>query len=102
MPGPMKPSEVRAWKTEGIPEPVFEVSNRLIAEAWDGRMAIFAKTLAATLVAKSLSITEQEVYNRHLLNVEESYRAEGWDVEYDRPAYNETYDATFTFKIGKR
>ena len=39
MPGPMKPSDVRAAKVEALPEEVFTVVNRLIAQAWDGHAA---------------------------------------------------------------
>ncbi len=34
------------------------------------------------------------------LNVEELYRAQGWTVTYDKPGYNESYPATFTFAPG--
>ncbi len=43
-------------------------------------------------------MSSSEIYERHLLDVEPSYRAEGWEVEYDKPGYNETYEATFTFR----
>lgn len=44
-----------------------------------------------------------KVYEEHWLDVEDCYRAIGWAVNYDKPAYNETYPATFEFsKKSKR
>jgi len=39
-----------------------------------------------------------EIINNGWLNIEEAYRAADWEVEYDKPAYNETYRAHFIFK----
>ena len=102
MPGPIKPSEVRAKKTANIPDAVFEVFNRLIVESWDGGSATVLQDEVAGLVADALDIDRKEVYRRHLLDVEESYREQGWDVEYDKPGYHETYSASFRFSHGKR
>lgn len=40
--------------------------------------------------------------DREHLDVEDVYRAAGWEVTYDKPGYNETYDATFTFRSAKK
>jgi hypothetical protein len=101
MVGPIKPSEVRALKTESIPEKVFEVFNALIAAAWDGRSATVRQDQALTRIAMALDVDTSQVFARHLLDIEESYRAAGWDVHYDKPGYNETYEATFRFTLGK-
>ncbi len=34
----------------------------------------------------------------HWLDLEDVFRDAGWSVKYDQPAYNESYEATFTFK----
>ena len=46
----------------------------------------------------TLKITEQEVYDRNLLDVEDAYRKLGWKVAYDKPGYNEAYEGTYQFK----
>ncbi len=78
MPGPMKPSDARAKKE--IPEQVFEVFNRLTADAWDGHTATIMLRTASRAVANALGISTDAVFNRHLLDVESFYRAAGWDV----------------------
>jgi hypothetical protein len=40
---------------------------------------------------------QSEVYAKGWLNFEAIYEEAGWKVVYDKPGYNETYDANFTF-----
>jgi hypothetical protein len=37
------------------------------------------------------------IFEKGLLDVETVYERAGWKVTYDKPAYNETYPATFRF-----
>lgn len=48
-------------------------------------------------MSNRLAISTDEVYRRRLLDVEELYRASGWKVEYDKPAYCEDFEAYFKF-----
>ncbi len=43
-------------------------------------------------------VTSTTVCDNHWLDVEDVYREAGWVVEYDKPGYCESYEATFTFK----
>lgn len=105
MPGPIKPDEVVAKKTTQIPEIVFEVANELIAEKWTGRSATFTlDELAKRVVERSApeTMTHHEyrasLFDKRAFDIEESYRVLGWKVDFDKPGYNESYAATFTFK----
>ena len=102
MSGPIKPKEVQDKKLASIPEEVYEAFNELIVDNWDGKSASVSQKSASVLVARALDITEQDVYLRHLLDVEDVYRKAGWKVVYDKPGYNEDYEAFFVFsKSGK-
>lgn len=46
-------------------------------------------------------MTRNELFEKHYLDIEETYREAGWFVEFDKPGYNETYKPYFTFK-GKK
>lgn len=97
MSGPIKPDDVTQKKTSTIPDVVFDAFNETIAKHWDGRVARFEqREVVALITAKGISSTD--AYAKKYLDVEESYRAVGWSVEYDRPGYNETYEPTFTFQ----
>jgi hypothetical protein len=98
MTGPIKPSDVQAPHDSSLPEEVFQVFNDLIRENWDGNQAKVMQAHAVTRIASDLKIRRDEVFDRKLLNVEGIYRKQGWVVEYDKPAYNESYEAYFIFR----
>lgn len=96
---PIKPSEVAQHKTRTIPGPVFDAFNTLIAKHWNGTQATFKQDdVVAEILRRYPGSQRHELFENGYLDVEESYRAEGWLVEYDKPAYNETYAARFTFR----
>jgi hypothetical protein len=98
MAGPIKPSEVGIVQQRNIPEPVFEAFNELIAENWSiSGATIRQDDVVARVMGKIEGLTRSDIFARGWLNVEEAYRREGWIVEYDKPGYNESYAATFTF-----
>lgn len=95
---PLRPEEVAAAKLAALPEGVIELFNELIAVHFDGRRATFnqAKVIHA-LLELGIAGSAQEIFDRHLLDVEPVYRAAGWMVTYDKPGFNEPGDAFFTF-----
>lgn len=95
---PISPDE--ALKGKQIPEVVFEVVNSLLSEKFNGAsVTIKENEIIKILVDQGLN--KQEIYDRHWLDIKESYRQVGWKVEYDKPGYNETYDAYFRFSRRK-
>jgi hypothetical protein len=104
---PIKPEEILERKAETIPDEMFQAINELIALKWNGSSATFRQD---DLIEKYFEITGQSnlesnrqvLFNKHLLDFEDIYRKEGWHVYYNKPAYNESYHATFEFKIGKK
>lgn len=96
---PISPDDVVAVKTKNIPDWVFEVWDGLIASAWDGSRAYIRQDVAkAALIAHPSCPGTADVFRTGWLDIEPSYRAVGWSVEYDKPAYNESYEASFTFR----
>lgn len=99
MSGPIKPKEVGKRKNASIPEEVFTVFNDLIVKHWDedGKFAEIKQGEALSLIARAMDYTRETVIDKGLLDVESAYRKAGWKVDYDRPGFNETYEATFRF-----
>jgi hypothetical protein len=44
-----------------------------------------------------MGMERAEVFSKHYLDFEDVYRKQGWKVYFDRPGFNESYTATFTF-----
>lgn len=112
---PIKPEEVVAEKARSsIPPEVFDAFNQAITIHWHEGQATFTQrevidaiTLKMRSAQPSISCEHPDkivgrIFANHWLNVEDVYREAGWSVEYDKPGYNETYAATFTFKKGRK
>ena len=95
---PITPQDVAQNKLNVIPEYVIQAFNDTITAAWDGNTAIVKQVdVVAAIMATEQVTDRQTIFNKHWLDVEPLYREAGWRVVYDRPAYNETGEATFTF-----
>jgi len=93
---PIKPSEVAKGKKAVFPDEVLEAFNELITKNfWGGSATIKQEDVVRLMVKKGL--TPKAIDENHWLDVEEVYEDAGWDVEYDKPGYNESYAATFKF-----
>jgi len=98
---PIKASEIDTKRKEAIPDAVFEVFNELITKSYSGGSAtVYQKGVVEMLIAKGLN--RKEIFDNHWLDVEGIYRKAGWKVEYDKPAFNETYEARFIFSLRPR
>lgn len=96
-------------KVVQIPDEVIEVFNDLIAKHFNGVYATFMQEEAVKLILKKFArkpemamVTRDKIFDDKWLDVEDIYRQAGWDVEYDKPAFNESYPASFTFAKRKK
>ena len=100
---PISPNEVK----HVIPDLIIEAVNKLIQEKWDGKRAVIKQCEILDRIVNTNQdspnyLTRGEIFEKHFLDFENLYRAEGWNVDYDKPAYCETYEPYFTFtKEGK-
>lgn len=97
---PISPKKVK--KIISFPKEVITIFNDLITKHWNGSEAHFTQTEAVDLITKKLKISSQKIFDNHWLDVEPVYRQAGWIVEFDQPAYCESYEASFKFKKGSK
>lgn len=95
---PIKPDEVVEQKQKLFPDEVMEAFNELIAENYQNGSATFQQNEVVKRIVEKKGCESAEIFKNHWLDVEDVYRNAGWKVEYDKPAYNESYAATFTFR----
>jgi len=93
---PITPDEVVDLKKKSIPPFVIECINDLIAKKWDGRSAHIKQDEIVRAIM-TLGIERRVIFEDHMLDVESIYEEYGWKVKYDKPGFNETYDAYFIF-----
>lgn len=94
MTGPIPPESVNKVS---IPPEVFEAFNSMIQDNFNGNYASFMLKDVANKAAALLGKDRQYLYKHQLLDVEPAYREAGWRVVFDKPGYNESYEAYFKF-----
>lgn len=103
----LKPDDVEDKKTKSIPKEVFDAANELIAKNWDGYSSTFKLKLLAKeslelinnqISETSLKKTSDFLFSNNFLDIEGSYRQEGWNVTFEKSGYNETFDDYFVFE----
>ena len=96
---PITPKEVRAGNH--IPLFVIDAFNSCIAAKFNAGTAVVKQDDVIEKLVRISGVTRDLIFERGWLNVESLYEKSGWSVSYDKPAYNETYPATFTFEEKK-
>jgi len=80
-----------------FPDQVILTWNELIKQNFLNGRAVFSQTLVVHRLACSMCVGSDLVYRKGWLDIEELYKKAGWNVEYSKPGYNETGNATFKF-----
>ncbi len=97
---PIKPEDVSELKKERMPDGVIECFNELIADNLHGGSARFTQDKAVNALMRKLCLSEDKrnvIFENHYLDVEDIFRKAGWKVEFDKPAYCESYESNYTF-----
>jgi hypothetical protein len=95
---PISPDEVKKI----VPDFVIEAANLLIQKNWTGSTSTFTKKdLIVEIQRLAPDLSEAEIYKQLMLDIEPIYRDIGWEVTYDSPGYQQSYDAFFRFKKKK-
>jgi hypothetical protein len=98
---PISPAEVKVNKLAGIPDAVFEAFNTAITKNFDGHSAFVRQEEIVSALVK-MGHDRHSIFENHWLDIEPVYEKQGWKVEFDKPGYNESYDANFTFTPNKK
>lgn len=92
---PITPDE--AFKNKTYPDEVIKCWNDMITEKLRGKSAVILQKDISYALCEVMNATSTALHNSGWLDIEDLYRSYGWKVVYDKPAYNETYDAFFEF-----
>ena len=98
----LKPEDISDSKEEYIPDVVFDVVNALITQEWNGRSACIKQKDIIEKIGQISDLTKDIIYKKNYLDIENVYRKNGWEVEYESPAWGESFDAYFEFTKPKK
>lgn len=103
---PISPVEAENEHRDTIPDSIIRAFNTLIIKNYEpiNKTSIVKQCEILDMVCGDPDcgmLKRDDVFDNHWLDVEDIYREQGWDVIYDKPAYNESYDAYFVFSVKK-
>jgi hypothetical protein len=83
---PISPEEARS-RGRAEKSAVYEIVNDILAKQVDecGTIYIDAEEIIEQLLEKMPNLKRQDVFDRHLLDIEPPYRSLGWRVTYTSP-----------------
>jgi hypothetical protein len=101
---PMTPDEISTaagnHKIMRIPEPVIVAVNELLIENWHEAVRT-ARVLQDDIIEKIQEISDLDrdtIFSEGYLDIEPLFAEYGWEVTYNKPAFNGSYKAYFIFK----
>jgi hypothetical protein len=102
---PITPREAKTASINNIPSFVIDAFNKLIVANMQGRYSTIKQDDVVAEISKAIDRSDNaspgfvrdQVFKNKWLDVEDLYKKAGWSVYYDKPAYNESYPATFSF-----
>ncbi len=96
---PMTPTEVQTLKAENVPDFVIKAVNYFLVKNNHGQSAIvIVQTDLVEHICANNCVSRENLFKEHMLDFEGTYRSAGWKVSYDKPGYNEVYDAHWIFR----
>lgn len=95
----LSPKDVNDALAQGVnlPDGVIEAVNELLIKNGSSKYITLRQCDVVHAISERMGVTKDTIYNNKWLDFEDFYRAAGWKVSYDKPAYNETYEPTFEF-----
>jgi len=99
---PITPKEATEEIEKNFPNFVIEGINNAINKHYFGKASftIKQKVIADEIMAVAPEgVTREKLFEKHWMDFEKIYEKFGWNIKYDRPGYDENYDAFFEFKI---
>lgn len=98
---PIRPEEIATSKKIQMPDAILESFNELIAQNFSGDMARVRQNEIVARIANK-GYDRRQIFDNHWLDVEDIYREAGWEVMYDKPGYNDSYEAYFEFSVARK
>lgn len=116
---PFTPEEAKASKVAAIPKAVIQIFNTFLSTRYTGENGNITITLNEVVAAVLMALKEEgegypestrpywcsasknDLFENRWLDIEPVFEKAGWNVHYDKPGFNESYEATWTFSKKK-
>lgn len=96
---PITPGEAEKQRITAIPDFVLDAVNFLLVQNLkSGHATILQKNIVEEAMKRAPEgFNRNDLFDKNMMDFEAVYRKAGWKVDYDKPGYNESYEASFAF-----
>ena len=99
----VSPSEARGAKSKYTPPEIIEAVNELLSQHYRPNGIVIKQKDIIALARAKMATNESpnansDFFSQGWMDFEPIYEAQGWKVRYDKPGWDENYDAFFEFK----
>lgn len=95
---PVRPKDLIDTIETAIPSVVIQAVNNLLKKNFRGDFVIIKqKDILKEIKKLDKSMTSEKIFENKWMDFEEIYIKNGWNVVYDGPSWDESYDETFKF-----
>lgn len=95
---PIRPEDIIDYKINLIPDYVIEVVNELLIKNWSYSSAVIKQNeVVEAIMVKNNSVKRGDIFTNKWLDFEPIFEKAGWKVVYDKPGWNEDYEANWRF-----
>lgn len=97
---PLNPKDIIDNIETSFPSFVIEAINNVLKRNFRGNQVNISQDEILKEIVKlsPKRITKDKVFNNSWMDFEPLYRKYGWEVRYDGPGYNESYEPFYIFK----
>ena len=99
------PEDVLKKRVGTIPDYVIDAFNDLLTENYqEDETIIEQEDVIRKILEYSTDdeLTRETIFKKHYLDIENLYRNNGWEVDYEKPAFDELFEPFFIFKPKKK
>ena len=99
------PEDVLKKRVGTIPDYVIDAFNDLLTENYqEDETIIEQEDIIRKILEYSTDdeLTRETIFKKHYLDIENLYRNNGWEVDYEKPAFDELFEPFFIFKPKKK
>lgn len=99
------PEDVLKKRVETFPDYVIDAFNDLLTENYQEDETIIKQEDAIRKILEYSTddeLTRETIFKKHYLDIESLYRNNGWEVDYEKPAFDERFEPYFIFMPKKK
>ena len=97
---PISPEEISDNKEKYIHQTVIKTVNKILKERYNEGSTVNIKIgeITKPFFTAHPEIDREKAFDSKMFDIEDAYRKFGWNVTYDNPGYNESYEGFYKFK----